>query len=79
MVTIHMLKGDASKRAFYVLPGSGTEPPSFELSKENEKRFADFCTTDEQNSTSKRRLYFYLNGDNLEEELYKLGRMKSCT
>ena len=78
IVTLHMLKGDKSGRSFYVLPSKGTEPPRFPLSEENQAKFGSFTEGDVSEKTAAdRRHYFWLTGNNIEDEHQALGKMKS--
>ena len=72
MVTIHMLKGDKSGRSFYVLPGSGTEPPRYNNPN------SGFESRISNSQDVQQRFYFWLNDADLEESICNLGRLKSC-
>lgn len=79
-MTIHMLKGDASGRAFYILPGSETEPPGYKLSESTERQFNDFSGSNKNVlKKNERRFYFWLSDPDLETGLHNLGKLKSCT
>jgi len=75
VVTIHMLKGDKSGRSFYVLPGSGTEPPRY--SNPNSGLDSKICNVKNRQSMQ-HRFYFWLTSADLEESICNLGRLKSC-
>lgn len=75
MVTIHMLKGDKSGRSFYVLPGSGTEPPRY---NNPNSAFGSSASSGHNNHDKQHRFYFWLTSADLEESICNLGRLKSC-
>lgn len=78
IVTIHMLKGDASGRSFYVMPGEGTDPPGVPMSQYSPETIAEFRSkSTRQEKSSGRRYYFWMTGSNLEDDIHALGKMKS--
>jgi hypothetical protein len=71
VITIHMLKGDKSGRSFYVLPGSGTEPPRYNNPN------SGFESRIYNSPNMQHRFYFWLTDVDLEESICNLGRLKS--
>jgi hypothetical protein len=66
-----MLKGDKSGRSFYVLPGSGTEPPRYNNPN------SGFESRIYNSPNMQHRFYFWLTDVDLEESVCNLGRLKS--
>ena len=83
VVTVHMLKGDKTGRSFYVLAGDDTAPPQFSLSSDSRRKFDDFSSmasnvcTNSDSAAKNRRHYFWMMGENLEESIHALGKIKS--
>lgn len=80
VITIHMLRGDASARAFYIRPrGDATGTHAQTVAAAGGILPADAVASSRFDSSSEegRRMYFWLTGSDLATAVRNLGRLKS--